>query len=62
MATNSTPKKASAIGSEIFEKKEYFDTKEVLEMKINQLAEWLRQSPTPLYCLYWCWGQHQYRN
>jgi len=48
MATNSTPKKASAIGSEIFEKKEYFDTKEVLEMKINQLAEWLRQSR---YCI-----------
>lgn len=44
MAT--TPKKASS-GS-CTEKKEYFDTKEVLEMKINQLAEWLRQSR---YCI-----------
>lgn len=51
------PRASNSISSE-FEKKEYFDTKEVLEMKINQLADWLRQSR---YCIV-CWTQHQYRN
>ena len=41
------PRAGNSISSE-FEKKEYFDTKEVLEMKIDQLADWLRQSR---YCI-----------
>ena len=41
------PRAGNSISSE-FEKKEYFDTKEVLEEKINTLAEWIKQSR---YCI-----------
>lgn len=41
------PRAGNSISSE-FEKKEYFDTKEVLEDKINTLAEWIKQSR---YCI-----------
>ena len=41
------PRAGNSISSE-FEKKEYFDTNEVLEEKINTLAEWIKQSR---YCI-----------
>ena len=41
------PKPSNAISSE-FEKKEYFDTKEVLAEKTEQLARWIRESR---YCI-----------
>ena len=41
------PRAGNSISSE-FEKKEHFDTKEVLEEKINTLAEWIKQSR---YCI-----------
>lgn len=45
--TGSKPRPNNAISSE-FEKKEYFDSEEVLAEKINQLACWIRDSR---YCI-----------
>ena len=45
--TTSKPRARNAISSE-FEKKEYFDSEEVLVEKIDQLARWIRESR---YCI-----------
>ena len=46
--TKPKPSRAGNSISSEFEKREYFDTSEVLEMKIDQLVDWLRQSR---YCI-----------